>query len=95
MTRLNNKFINWSLANKKLDGLYYDGDDINPVPACLDCSRRDVCNYSCINEYSEHSRSCFRFTRRHTKIDRINLYANECIYSWSEYINIFMRGRMK
>ena len=95
MTRLNNKGITWSLAKKAIDGLYYDKSDINPVPACLECTYRDICNYGCSNDLTDKWGSCFRFARKRSITDKIHLYADLRIASWSEGINIFMRGKTK
>lgn len=95
MIRLNNKGITWSLAKKANDELYYDKSDVYPVPACLECSYQDTCNYGSSNNHSDHWGSCFRFTRKRALLDRIHLYADLRITTWSEDINLFMRGKKK
>lgn len=94
-TKLSNKFITWSLAKKAIDGLYYDKSDINPVPACLECTYRDICNYGGSNNHTDKWGSCFRFARKRALLDRMHLYADLRITSWSEDINIFMRGKKR
>lgn len=95
MIRLNNKYINWSLAIKELDGLYYDENDVNPIPACNTCSLQENCKYSSSNNILEHHRSCFRYTIKSTNIDWMNLYVDGCIAYWYDGVNKFMRGIKK